>query len=197
MQKSETIAELAKAMNKAQAVMGHAHKSSDNPFFKSKYADLAEVLDTMRKPFSDNGLAIIQMPFNENGLVGVETLITHESGEWVSNCTAVQPNKTDAQGMGSVITYLRRYSAAAFAGIAQADDDGNAGQHEKPIEPQQAVAPKLSKADAAKIRKNLKDSNIDEEEFERIGGCKVEDIAPSDVSSVMQWIYDNAKDKAA
>jgi hypothetical protein len=126
MNKSESIAGLSKALAKAQGEVENASKSSANPHFKSKYADLAEVLNTVRPVFCANGLAFVQMPSFESGVVSVETLLTHESGEWISNVASAPVTKQDAQGVGSAITYLRRYSLAAFAGVAQEDDDANA-----------------------------------------------------------------------
>lgn len=126
MNKSDSIAALSKALAKAQGEVENASKSSTNPHFKSKYADLAEVINTVRPVFCANGLSFVQMPSFESGIASVETLLTHESGEWISNVASAPVTKQDAQGVGSAITYLRRYSLAAFAGIAQEDDDANA-----------------------------------------------------------------------
>lgn len=144
MNKSESIAALSAALAKAQAEIENASKSSVNPHFKSKYADLAEVLNTVRPVMSRNGIAIIQMPSFDAGIASVETLMTHASGEWISNICSAPVSKNDAQGVGSATTYLRRYSLAAFAGIAQEDDDGNLAVA-KP-EPTLAAAPRMSKA---------------------------------------------------
>lgn len=132
MNKSESIAELSKALVKAQSEVENASKSSINPHFKSKYADLAEVLNTVRPVFTLNNLAFVQMPSFDSGVASVETLLTHSSGEWISNIASAPVTKQDAQGVGSAITYLRRYSLAAFAGIAQEDDDANASVGKKP-----------------------------------------------------------------
>lgn len=122
--KSESIKELATALAKAQAEIENASKNANNPHFKSRYADLAEVLNTVRPVFSKHGLAVMQMPSFSDGVASVETLITHSSGEWVANIASAPVSKQDAQGVGSALTYLRRYSLAAFAGVAQEDDDG-------------------------------------------------------------------------
>ncbi len=125
MNKSESIVALAAALAQAQGEIENATKDSINPHFKSKYADLAEVLNTIRPVFSKNGLAVTQLPAYESGIVSVETVLMHKSGEWMSGVASSRVSKDDAQGVGSCITYLRRYSLAAFAGIAQEDDDGN------------------------------------------------------------------------
>lgn len=139
MQKSESIAALAKALAKAQNEVENAAKNAANQHFRSKYADLAEVLNTVRPVFSANGLAVSQFPSFENGVASVETIITHESGEWMSGISSAPVTKQDAQGVGSATTYLRRYSLAAIAGIAQEDDDGNhaAGKIQKKQEHKQ------------------------------------------------------------
>ena len=131
MNKSETIIELAKAMAKAQGEMGGAHKGKNNPFFKSKYADLGAVIEAVKEPFSNNGLSYVQFPIEDSRRVGVETILMHESGEWMSNQFTVQLSKQDAQGAGSAITYCRRYGLQAVAGIPSEDDDGNAASQGK------------------------------------------------------------------
>lgn len=125
MNKSEQINELAVAMAKAQLELENASKNAANPHFRSKYADLAEVLNTVRPVFAKHGLAVIQAPEYGDGIAAVETMVTHASGQWIS-CTVSAPvSKQDAQGIGSAITYCRRYGLAAMAGVAQEDDDAN------------------------------------------------------------------------
>ena len=127
MKTSENINEIAAAMAKAQATIQNAHKDTANPFFKSSYADLAAVWDACRLPLSENGIAVFQMPTTTaEGAVAVTTLLAHASGQWIEETMACRPAKGDAQAMGSVVTYLRRYMLAAAAGVAPADDDGNA-----------------------------------------------------------------------
>ena len=125
MNKSESIKSLAVAMCKAQGEMGGAVKDANNPFFKSKYADLSAVVQAVKDPFANNGLSYVQFPIEESGRIGVETILMHESGEWLSNSFTVQLPKQDAQGAGSAITYCRRYALQAIAGIPSEDDDGN------------------------------------------------------------------------
>ena len=125
MNKSESIKEIATALNKAQAEMSGASKSSKNPFFKSKYADLNSVIEAIKVPFHDNGLSYSQMPTFLDGLVGVETILMHVSGEYISSTLLLPMTKQDPQAAGSAITYARRYSLMAVAGIPAEDDDGN------------------------------------------------------------------------
>jgi hypothetical protein len=125
MNKSESIKHLASALCKAQWAMGGATKESNNPFFKSSYADLGSVVKAIKEPFSDNGLSYVQFPIEEHGRIGVETILMHISGEYMSSSFTVQLSKQDAQGAGSAITYCRRYALQAIAGIPSEDDDGN------------------------------------------------------------------------
>ncbi|MDY0227250.1 MAG: ERF family protein [Desulfomicrobium apsheronum] len=131
MNKSESIASLAAALAKAQGEMENAGKNSVNPHFKSKYADLAEILNTVRPVLSKHGLAVTQFPAFEGGTAHVETILTHASGEWMSGTCSAPVQKSDPQGVGSALTYLRRYSLVAVCGLAQEDDDANAAAKPK------------------------------------------------------------------
>jgi hypothetical protein len=124
--RSESLAKLAEALAKAQGEIKGAAKDSDNPFFKSKYADLASIVDACRSPLAANGLAVMQFPRSTAEGVEVETLLAHSSGEWVAEILSLPVAKADAQGVGSAITYARRYALASMVGVAPEDDDGNA-----------------------------------------------------------------------
>lgn len=138
---SEQINEIGAALAKAQKAMKGAKKDSANPFFKSKYADLASVADACRDALADNGIAVVQTPSStEDGRVNVTTMLVHSSGQWFADTLSVKPKDDGAQAMGSVITYLRRYSLAAFAGVAPEDDDAEAAEGRKGSKPE-AVKP--------------------------------------------------------
>lgn len=126
MERSDSIKHLAVALNKAQAEMSGAKKGANNPFFKSKYADLNSVVDAVRIPFAENGLSYSQFPVMDENRVGVETILMHESGEFIASTLMLPTGKLDAQAAGSAITYARRYSLQSIAGIPAEDDDGNA-----------------------------------------------------------------------
>lgn len=126
MNHSETLGKLAPAFVAAQAEIENAHKNARNPHFKSTYADLAEIVETIRPTLAKHKLAVIQIPGYENGALTMDTMLLHESGEWIGGVSGSPIAKQDPQGVGSAITYLRRYSLAAVCGIAQEDDDGNA-----------------------------------------------------------------------
>lgn len=127
MNKSESIKNIASALSKFQAQLGTASKSKANPFFKSTYADLAEIVDTIKEPLAANGLAYIQlMDSDANGDPTLTTIITHESGEFIQSSTPLVYLKKEPQAIGSAVTYFRRYALAAALGVVQDDDDGNA-----------------------------------------------------------------------
>jgi len=131
---SESIANLAKALSIVQGKLTYAKKDSANPFFKSKYADLESVWDACRDLLSDNGLAVVQLPGEYfEGTMALTTIITHSSGEWISQQMSLPVTKPDAQGAGSALTYMRRYALAAAVGVVQADDDGNAASAPKQV----------------------------------------------------------------
>lgn len=123
MEKSESIKEIANALCKFQAEVEKIKKGATNPFFKSKYATLADILDVIRQPLANNGLSFVQFPKGEHGL---ETMLMHTSGEYLSESYSMRPVKDDPQGAGSVITYQRRYALGAVLGLnIDEDDDGN------------------------------------------------------------------------
>ena len=117
---------LATALVKAQKAFGPALKTSTNPHFKSRYADLAACVEAVIDALNDNGIALIQKNYDCTNGVMIETMFVHESGEMLEcGILHVPANKQDAQGYGSALTYARRYSLMAACGIAPEDDDGN------------------------------------------------------------------------
>ena len=134
MRTSEQIDQLATALAAAQAEMKNAKLNKQNPHFKSRYADLAEIRDTVTPPLAKHGIAAVHgMDTAENGLAVVTRLI-HKSGQWIESRFPVAYDKP--QTMGSAITYGRRYNLSALSNIAADDDDdanaANATPHEKP-----------------------------------------------------------------
>ena len=127
MRTSEQLTELFAALAKAQGQITNAEKNRTNLFYKSTYADLAACWDACRKPLSDNGLCLIQMPrITPEGWL-LETMLAHASGQWISDEMTMPVSKQDAQGFGIAITYLRRYALCAVLGIASEDEDGEDG----------------------------------------------------------------------
>jgi len=128
MERSENIEELGKALALAQRRFGSAKKTSANPHFKSRYADLSEVWEACHAALNDNGIAILQTPFPGlgEGEIGIRTMLLHTTGQWVACSVVIPLAKNDAQGIGSAITYARRYGLMALVGVCPEDDDGNA-----------------------------------------------------------------------
>ena len=143
MHSSESINELATALCKAQASMGGAVRGTGNPFFKSKYADLSDVMQVVKEPFAANGLSYVQFPVSTESSVGVATRLMHTSGQWLEQEFLLPMVKRDPQAGGSCITYARRYGLAAMAGIPQVDDDAESamvrGDNKRVISPDQLV----------------------------------------------------------
>lgn len=134
----EGRAELFAAYAKAQSEMGEVVKTSTNPAFTttqrtSKYADLSAVTAAVMPAMSKNGLAVIQSPNFDGESVTVETVVGHGAGGFFRSSISLRPTKVDPQGIGSAITYARRYALMALAGVAPEDDDGNAAS--EPGEP--------------------------------------------------------------
>lgn len=131
LQSSETK-DIAAALAKAQGAIENAHKDSKNPHFKSSFASLAAVINAVSAELSKNGLAVVQsiMPIGDKDMALVTTL-THTSGQWFRSYIPLILSKDDMQGLGSAITYARRYALSAIVGITQEDDDGNVAS-EKP-----------------------------------------------------------------
>lgn len=124
MEKSDSIKEIAMALCKFQREVGKIKKETDNPFFKSKYASLANILDVISEPLANNGLSFVQFPVADAGLT---TVLMHVSGEYIAETYFMKPVKSDPQSLGSVITYQRRYALGAVLGLnIDIDDDANA-----------------------------------------------------------------------
>lgn len=127
METSEQINEIATALSKAQAQIEGASKDRTNPAFKSRYADLSSVMDACKIPLTSNGLCVVQVADSIAGdTVTVHTRLLHTSGQWIGGSLTMRPTKSDPQGIGSAITYARRYALAALVGVCPEDDDGNA-----------------------------------------------------------------------
>ena len=125
MNRSESITKIAAALVKAQSIMGNAIKDAKNPFFKSSYANLNAVREAVLPAMNANGISVLQPTVHVDGKSFVETILLHESGEFISSLTEVIVNKAnDAQQQGSGISYARRYGLQSLANIGADDDDG-------------------------------------------------------------------------
>ena len=157
MRQSENITDLATALCLAQAQMGGAVKDSNNPFFKSSYADLTSIIKVIKKPLSDNGLSFVQLPITSEGGkgVGVITMLMHNSGQWLQGEYLLPMDKITPQGAGSCLSYSRRYALQALLGIPAVDDDSEAamfrGQPVAQEPPQKRVRKTLVQAVVALV----------------------------------------------
>jgi hypothetical protein len=140
MNTSEQINEIAAAMAKAQAVIENPKKDSDNPHFKSKYADLASGLVCVRPALSANGIALFQVPEITDNSVILRTRLVHSSGQWIE-CAYPVAQIGPHQPMGAALTYAKRQSLFALVGVCgeDDDDDGNAANTVAPVRKAPAV----------------------------------------------------------
>ena len=145
MKQSESITDLATALCLAQAEMGGAIKDSNNPFFKSSYADLTSVIKVIKEPFAKYGLSFVQLPVTSAGGngVGVSTMLMHKSGQWLQGEYLLPMDKVTPQGAGSAITYARRYALQSLVGIPSVDDDSELAMYRN--EPVPVVPPPASR----------------------------------------------------
>lgn len=129
MKTSDSIAKISSALVKAQKKMGAATKDATNPFFKSKYADLSSIMEVVKAPLNEEGLAILQPTYSEHKENGVfhyvETILIHESAEWLSSGQLkLELTKVDMQQVLAATTYARRVQLQSLLAIPMQDDDG-------------------------------------------------------------------------
>lgn len=167
MNKSESIVELAKALASFQEEVKQPMKDKDNPFFKSKYVPLENVVESITETAPKFGLSFVQWPLNdENGRVGVKTMVMHSSGEYIEfDPVFMNAEKNTPQGAGSLITYLKRYSLSAVFGITSDEDDdanessgNNVQQQPKPATSKQVGTIKTMSMKFA----NARDRSVDD-----------------------------------
>lgn len=193
MKKSETIVELSKAFAKMQTELEQPLKNANNPFFKSKYVPLENVVDSITRAASKHGLSFTQFPSSdENGNVTVGTMVMHESGEWIEyDPICLKPVKNDPQAVGSAITYAKRYALSAIFGItSDNDDDGNEATHfpktssKKTVTkiPKEVVKAYKDGVQSVIDRTGKNDGSITRWFCEKLGVAKIEDITMEQIS---------------
>lgn len=207
MQKSESIKNIAKALAAFQADVKNPTNTETNPFFKSKYAPLNDILNLVRPLLSKHGLSVLQSPSGDGQNVTVTTLITHESGEWIeSDPLTLKADKATAQGAGSAITYARRYALSAMLGISsEDDDDGNfaSGSNNVTPIPEKEAAPRSDKATSKQLKKlyamanNLK---IPAEEMKELISIRYKkdsskDLTKAEISELIDELTELEKNK--
>lgn len=125
MKTSDSIKQIAEALVSAQKEIKFAVKDSTNPHYKSKYANINSVIDAVKSPLNNNNIAILQsLSPSDDGKLHLTTRLIHSSGEWIEDVAVCPLQKQDAQGLGSAISYIRRYSLSAMCAVYADDDDG-------------------------------------------------------------------------
>lgn len=204
MNKSESITELNKALANFHKEVKQPMKDANNPFFKSKYVPLENVVETIDDVAPKHGLTYSQYPVTtENGLVGISTVLLHESGEYIEFPPATtKPDKNTAQGVGSALTYMRRYSLSAVFGItSDQDDDGNEASG-KSNKNKQTQPQKASSQTIGTLKKEVMDftnlikgtekevpQNVVEQRF----GVKNYNLTENEAVQIINKIQNNAK----
>jgi len=211
MRTSDSIAQLAAALCKAQSTMTHAIKDANNPFFHSKYADLASVVEASRPSLAKNGLSVVQCTWG-NALF---TRLLHDSGEWIEGSIELKPMRQvkdkgweeshDPQSYGSCITYARRYAMAAITGVATEDDDGNAASGNKVVKmvdvkpgsqpPDQEGIQRDSLASHPPAPAKKSDADLRHDLQKRMQQAEAVQLYPSEVDALAAWTKYTGKDE--
>lgn len=182
MKHSETLTKIAPDLVAALAHIGGAKKGKTNPAFKSRYADLESVIAASKEILADNGLTLIQFPSDcVSGVLNLETIFMHESGEWISGEMGIALGKTDPQGVGSALTYARRYAQMAALNMPAVDDDGERAMGR--VNGAAAPAQPQSRQDPNSLAQKKRDG-VMERMFAEID-------ATADMIELRQWWKDN------
>jgi hypothetical protein len=196
MKHSESIIKISKALVQAQAEMPPAKIDQTNSFLGNRYATLGSVIDTAKPVLEKYGLAVTQFPLSIEGSIGVETILIHESGEWMAETIFIQAlpekGKSAAQVAGSIVSYLRRYAFAAVLGMyADEDNDGNDPNQKKKVAMKQAEDPRKKAVAAIKrswtahakkvgLMENVKDAK-EMAEFQKVMSVHIENLSDTKV----------------
>jgi hypothetical protein len=192
MKTSDQINELAAALAKAQSAMGQAPLDKVNPHFRSKYASLASIIETAKKPMTAQNLSFVQGVEYADQRVIVTTRLMHASGQWMESCVSLKPQQDSAQAMGSAVTYGRRYGLQSMLGlVGDEDDDGNAAE-QKPSSappPPKAAAP-ASKKPAPEVKPTVEDFDLGAWIMPSgvHKGRALKDIEPAALKATLSWL---------
>lgn len=203
---SPTIGKLVEALSKARADFHPVKKESENPYFKSSYADLATLIEATHEGLSKNGLVVIQSPgrLSEANRIEITTILAHSSGESLSSVLEMPVTKVDAQGLGSAITYGRRYAYQAILNVAgDVDDDGNAavGRSQKDRQSSstdmsekdgRSINPAQQRAFWAAATKGGKSKDTVLRKLGEIGVERTDEILKKDFDSMLKWALDTS-----
>lgn len=193
MRQSETLGDLAKALAAVQHDLAPAAFNAQNPFLRNRYADLGAIIAAAKPHLVSHGMSYSQQVYGDAGAIGVETIIMHSSGEWLSSSISLpmidEKGKSAAQVAGSIITYLRRYALAAALGIyADEDTDGHLAQPSPQAQPEpQPEPPPRVQAWAAARRAHEGDDAAALAELTEF--CAANDTTPQDASEDVWRAY--------
>jgi len=173
---NEPLKEFVESFCRAQKAFKKITKNTNNPFYNSKYADLETIIDATSKALCDNWLMITQHTITEGDSVGVETVLIHKGGYSITSKLLLKPTKNDPQGVGSAITYARRYCLSAILGVASEDDDDGNSASQQSDKPESKSTPKSDMPICPKCNTNkgvMKDKNKEGVFycFPKKGGC--------------------------
>lgn len=182
---SDQLNELYTALAKAQSEIEFAAADKNNPFFKSKYADMASVMRVAREPLTKNGLSVIQRVLtNSINQMYLLTRLCHASGQWIEGKMLINPAKGDIQSIGSYMTYVKRYSWSAIVGVTvgeedkKDDDDGEAAMNRKenkPTEDETDAKGPITPIQIRELEKMLFDLP-EEDEKTTLAWCQVDEL---------------------
>lgn len=198
MNSSNTIQKLASALSKTQAKMPKVKFDAKNPFLKNAYASLGAVIDASRGVLAENGLALTQFPVSQEGRVGVRSILTHESGEFIEDTVTLVPEMAKGlsvnQSAGVTITYLRRYAWVSILGMyADEDTDGNGegeqGSAEADKKVTEVMSRKWSPQQTEAVSVTVLDAGLEALSAEEASGILDMSVLPADASvkAIQSW----------
>jgi len=196
--RSASIGKLIEALAKAQLKFEVIKKETTNPFYKSKYADLSAVIAATQPALAAEGLVVLQEPITENGKAGVVTTLAHSSGEWREHTLLLPTSKSDAQGIGSAVTYARRYSYQAVVGVAaELDDDANATlqtkHHEDAFENRSSGEGRIKQFQVNAFLTTCAENGKTEKQIsawlKTLGKVQAEELTPEEFQKGLKWAH--------
>ena len=199
MNSSNTIVKLSMALSKAQAKMPKVKFDAKNPFLKNAYATLGAVIDASREVLAENGLALTQFPISQEGRVGVRSILTHESGEFIEDTITLVPEMSKGlsinQSAGVTITYLRRYAWVSILGMyADEDTDGNGEGEQGSVDANNKVKEVMSRKwtpqQTEAVSVSVLDAGLDPLTAEEASDILSMSVLPADatVKTVQSWM---------
>ena len=199
MNRSETISKLALALVKFNNEVSSIPKDAKNPFYHSEYVTLDKLIISTRDILQKNGLSVMQFPLSVDGKIGIQTMLLHESGEFIESVPLyMTPAKVnDPQVAGSIISYLRRYSYQAILNLSTGeDDDANAAtfvNSEPPKANGKLTAKQVGRLLAIGLKAGVKESDIKAAIYKEFRKQKIEDLSKEEYDNVCSRLEAKSK----